>query len=382
MSGALGYLVHDLGDAAVGRRLSMLRRAGADVRLAGFRRSDSLPSFPEGLSALDLGRSHDGRLVRRLFGVGHAALVRRARLRHHIGDVEALIARNVEMLAVAIALAQDMRPTPRIVYECLDLHRLLLSDGLPARLVRGIEARLRRSVDLTLTSSPAFVARHFQPEADADRVMLVENRIPSTETLTRAAPTPSGPPWKIGWFGALRCRRSFEILSTLAERGNGRIEVVIRGRPSPAVFPDLEKEAAAVPNLRFKGAYRYPEDLARIYGEVHFAWCLDFYEDNLNSSMLLPNRLYEGCYHRTVPIALESVETGRFLTSRGIGLVLPAPIERAIEPALAGLSGGAYDEAISKISALPVSTWVSDSADCEALLDAVFGRNLERERAA
>ena len=84
----------------------------------------------------------------------------------------------------------------------------------------------------------------------------------------------------------------------------GRFEIVLRGRPAYSEFTDFDGFVAAEPYLRFDGAYRNPEDLAAIYGEVHFSWAIDFFEEGLNSSWLLPNRLYEGCRYGAVPIAM------------------------------------------------------------------------------
>ena len=119
-----------------------------------------------------------------------------------------------------------------------------------------------------------------------------------------AAPPAAGEPWKIGWFGALRCRKSLELLAAFTRQMDGRFEVVLRGRPAYSEFDDFDGLVAAEPYIRFAGPYRNPEDLAAIYGEVHFSWAIDFFEEGLNSSWLLPNRLYEGCRFGAVPIAM------------------------------------------------------------------------------
>ena len=137
-----------------------------------------------------------------------------------------------------------------------------------------------------------------------------------------AAPPAAGEPWKIGWFGALRCRKSLELLAAFTRRMDGRFEVVLRGRPAYSEFDDFDGFVAAEPHVRFAGPYRNPEDLAAIYGEVHFSWAIDFFEEGLNSSWLLPNRLYEGCRFGAVPIAMRQTETGRFLADRHLGLLL------------------------------------------------------------
>ena len=116
---------------------------------------------------------------------------------------------------------------------------------------------------------------------------------------------------------------------------DGRFEIVLRGRPAYSEFADFDGFVAAEPYMRFDGPYRNPEDLAAIYGEVHFSWAIDFFEEGLNSSWLLPNRLYEGCRYGAVPIAMRATETGRFLADRHLGLLL----DDAVAGALAALLG-------------------------------------------
>jgi succinoglycan biosynthesis protein ExoL len=154
-----------------------------------------------------------------------------------ISKPDVVIARNLETLALAGAAGSIFGRDIPVVYECLDIHRLLLGTSAPARLLQAIEARMLARVDLVLTSSPAFERDYFRhrPTLRAP-VMLLENKL---LVLDGEAPKPSdpaaGPPWVIAWFGMLRCARTFDILAALATKHEGRIQVHIAGRPSPAV---------------------------------------------------------------------------------------------------------------------------------------------------
>ena len=63
------YLVHDLSDPAVRRRVLMLRAGGAEVTLAGFRRGENRLAEVEGILPLELGATEDARFAQRLFAV-------------------------------------------------------------------------------------------------------------------------------------------------------------------------------------------------------------------------------------------------------------------------------------------------------------------------
>jgi succinoglycan biosynthesis protein ExoL len=158
------------------------------------------------------------------------------------------------------------------------------------------------------------------------------------------------------------------LLAAFSRRMNGRFEVVLRGRPAYSEFDDFDATVAAEPHMSFKGPYRNPHDLADIYGAVHYAWAIDFFEEGLNSSWLLPNRLYEGCRHGAVPIAMQGTETARFLAGHGIGLVLPEPSDSALAALLGGQDTRSFAHQRARIGAKPAATWSNGSEDCRALV--------------
>jgi len=113
----ISYLVHDLHDAAVARRIALLRGQGAQVRVAGFRRRDAVPGEIAGAPAVDLGRTRDGKLLARVWSVLRHCLAPR-RLRAETATADVLVARNLEALVLA---ARVRTPGQRLVYECLDI---------------------------------------------------------------------------------------------------------------------------------------------------------------------------------------------------------------------------------------------------------------------
>jgi hypothetical protein len=276
------------------------------------------------------------------------------------------MARNLEMLVLAVRARSRHARQAKLVFECLDIHGLLLSDRIPGRILRTLETRLWRDVDLLLTSSPSFIENYFLPRGYAGSIDLVENKVLVEKPLDKADGPPSiDPPWRIGWFGLLRCRRSLDTLGELTAALGGAVEVVIRGRPSQAIFPDFPAAVTRYPFIRFEGPYRYPEDLARIYGNIHFSWAVDYYEEGLNSSWLLPNRLYESGLHNVVPIALGNVATGRWLTERGIGMVVEDPPVARLVEIFRRLDLEKYTRLRADVAALPRNEFSITQIECE-----------------
>ncbi|TPL47706.1 glycosyltransferase family 4 protein [Mesorhizobium sp. B2-4-4] len=367
------YLVHDVSDPAVRRRITMLRAGGAQVTLAGFRRTANRIADVEGLRPLDLGATRDGRFAQRLTAVAKAAVSIGTRLRG-MPRPDLIIARNLEMLALARRANTAFGAAVPIVYECLDIHRLMLRSDAVGKALRATERYLARDVRLLVTSSPAFTANYFEPYGQVTApVELVENKYFEAAAILPAehemAEAPVAPPWHIGWFGALRCRRSLELLADFSRRADGRFEIVLRGRPALTEFPDFHAFVEAEPWLSFRGPYRNPEDMAAIYRDVHFSWAIDFFEAGQNSEWLLPNRLYEGCRFGAVPISMANTETGRFLGRQGIGILLPEASPDALEAAIGKMEERRFSTLKERVLSRNPRIWSYDRSDCQALVD-------------
>lgn len=366
------YLAPDLSDPAVARRRAMLETGGGRLTLAGFVRGQAPPP-PEDWAAEVLGRTHDADLGQRALAVlGH--LLRPRSLWHRVRGQNVVIARNLEMLALAWAGLVLSRSRARLCYEVLDIHRIMLGAGLKSRILRTIERILLKRVDLLILSSPGFDRAYFsklQPTSAAR--LLLENKVlilegPSPE----AHPTPKGPPWRIGWFGMLRCQKSLDILARLASEMPGRIEVDIRGRPSPAVFGDTFAETVEnLPGLTFHGPYR-SQDLASAYDCVHLVWAIDFYEEGLNSDWLLPNRLYEGSAYGRPLLAQRNVETGLWLERHSTGALF-ADLEAELRPFFEALTQQHLQALSQGVASIPRRELICEVSDCRQLVEQLAG---------
>ena len=369
------YLAHDLADAAVHKRVSMLRDGGAILTVAGFRRTPQPVNDVAGYTPVDLGQTHNGRFAQRIWAV----------LRHILfpsgneafRGAEIIIARNLEMLAIGARHAASF-PSPVLVYESLDIHRLLLNKGPIGILLRRIETWLTKKAAVLITSSSGFIDAYFSRYAVP--VRLIENKVYDplgkipVENILSARP--AGPPWKIGWFGVIRCRKSLQLLADLVIQSKGAVEIVIRGRPALDQIPDFYHVISRTPGMHFAGAYKYPEELSDIYRDVHFTWAVDFYEEGGNSSLLLPNRLYEGGLFNAVPIALKSVTTGHFLDRLKIGVTLDEPLHKSLPLFFDTLTADHYRALEECAAKMPISQWAHDKRDCQSIVSYLMSLQL------
>ena len=359
----IAYLVHNVNDPAVQRRCDMLERGGASVRLAGFCRDATLSGSIAAREPLLLGRTQDSAMVQRVLGTLRAAAFNN-RLAQHFAECDLVMARNLEQLGVARAIVGD-RP---LVYECLDIHHTLVGTSVAARVVQAVEARLLPRVDLLLTSSMTFVDRHFAHTTLDCPIELVENKllVDRVEAFPEVRQPDPQDRICIGWFGMLRCRKTLEVLKGLVASFPDQLQVLIAGKPSDAVFPDFPAAIAGIDAITYHGAYRY-EDLPGLYGQCHFAWTIDWFEEGLNSSWLLPNRIYESVAHGSVPIALADIAVGRWLERHSAGLRVTAPED--IAATLANLSPQSIADHQARVRAIPRRAVLADGEDCLELVE-------------
>ncbi|MBU0861891.1 MAG: hypothetical protein KKI16_07940 [Alphaproteobacteria bacterium] len=331
MTGHIAFFGHNPKDAAVRRRAQAFRKAGLDV--TGFmpRRG---PPVPAPWPLIDLGRTDDNAYLQRIASI-LSGTRRAARHADILRNCDVLYARNLDMLAIAARVRSKLEIKVPLVYECLDIHHRLSGDSRSARLFRKLEGRLLAQTDLVVVSSPRFETEHFTRYFPGKyRHMLIENRLIDDPALpprpVRPPPNPAAP-LRIGWFGNLRCRASFNLLNGLVRRFPGQVQVSLRGYPASSVFPDLAAEISGLPGITYHGPYHAPDDLAGIYSDVDLIWACDWYERGANSLWLLPNRIYEGGYFTTPALVAAGTETARWVSAHGSGIVLEDPLDASLE---------------------------------------------------
>lgn len=369
------YLVHNLADPAVAKRLRMLTACGDEIVPIGFRRDETPVSAVERIAAIDLGRTFDADFRQRITMVLRQS-VNLSAWAPRLRDCDVIIARNLEMLLLGALARRRFAPRASLVYEALDIHRLLLSKGMLGKAMRRLEQTLLRRVDLLIVSSPAFLREYFVPmhaleENGTIETLVVENKLlpaaPSA-SFSAAAGLLAAPPWQIGWFGMIRCRKSLDYLSDLAGRHPDLMRLTIRGRPSYTEFADFDAQIAQTPGLSFGGAYR-SSDLGGLYAGVHFNWAIDFFEEGANSRWLLPNRVYEGGAHGAIPVAVDGTETASWLRRHGFGVVLSSL--DAFEKFLIELTPERYAQLKAASAAVSQGAFVANERDSARLLEAL-----------
>lgn len=366
----IAFFGHDACESTVIKRATAFARSGADVLGFMFRRVRKPGQRQVECPFVDLGETVDRNYaarIPRLFG----AVVRLVRNRSALRERQVYYARNIDMLLLAWAARVVSRSNAALVYEVLDVQRVFLGTGPVNRFFRWAERRLLAQCDLLVTSSPRFVSDYFTPvQGYRGATFLLENKIGPHQLpadLPKPPPRPAGPPWRIGWFGTLRCQRSLQLLEEIAARLGERVEIDLRGIPSHEDLTEAEIKAACARqgNLRYFGAFASPVDLPDIYGRVHFAWGFDYLDAGANSDWLLPNRIYEGGAFGAVCLARSGTMSGQYVVERGLGVAFDEPVAEQVAGFLDRLDATTYEAMAAKVAATPESAFVDlDDTAC------------------
>ena len=359
----IAFFGHDAADAAVRRRVRGFLDDGLQVTGFMMRRRD--PGTLE-CENVDLGETRDGAFVQRIRQV-FAGARRAAADRAKLAAADVIYARNLDMLACAFLARRYAGLVTPVIYESLDVHRLLTRSDLIGKAMRRLEhSLLKRTVGLVV-SSPGFIRNHFEKHYAGDyRAFLVENRLApgASYGLRPGVPGPGAcgatRPLRLGWVGNLRCKRSFELLCQLADQFPDQLEVRLHGVPSRTEIAVFEPIIDERPNMTFFGRYRSPEDLAGIYDSLDVVWAGDFMEAGYNSVWLLPNRIYEGGYYCTPSIAPSRTETAAWLTQHECGILVDEPLDQTLPQLIASLVAdrGPIAERAAALVRAPENTFI------------------------
>ncbi len=313
------YFVPDSSDAKLFARAAALTAAGYRLITIGFSRARYETGQKIAWQHVDLGRIGDGNYasrIRRLIGGTKTAVLLVMQLRRG-GGATVLLARNLDMALLALVSRRLGRTRAPLIYEVLDIRRVMTAKGPLGSTLRWLERRVLAAARRLWISAPRFASDYFAKVQNFEGAWrLIENK------LVQVAPqAPDALPtdrWVIGWFGTLRCARSLDILCSLAEALGPKLEIHMRGYPARIGADQFEAKIRPYPNIRYGGSYS-PSDLPGMMAQVHFSWAFDYSDDWGNSRWLLPNRIYEAGYYERPSLADANHATGCEVLDKDLG---------------------------------------------------------------
>lgn len=382
----LAFFVPDFTDISTIKRSEAFLDRGYALTVFGFRRErynrDYDPPWPH----VRLGRTTDGQYGQRLRALVLAA-TRLPAHRQALAGTGIFYARNIDQLLLALLAAAISGSRARIVYEVLDIQPAFVGKGMFSRLVRLVERLCLRRVSLLVLSSPGFLRHYFVPVQRYQRPwFLLENKLPpsvpsrpalgdaDTERRRRRR---LGYRWVVGYYGLIRGDETLALMARLAERLRGIVLFRFRGILTTIDQARFDELLCRHPNIIYDGEYVSPRDLARIYGEIDFAWAIDLENADSNSRWLLPCRFYEAGYYGVPCLAANGFEVGGLVERLGVGWTFDAPYVEAMEEFLRNVSAQDHAARRRRLLDLPPERFVAgeDMAELCATMETGIARH-------
>lgn len=360
-------------DPRINRRVTaaISRRSPASV-FTFHRDSFDGSRVPDGIPVVSLGRIEHGDYWRRLTRLPRA-LFTLLRNRHVLRDAEVLYAFGPDCFTLCVAASLLLRlRRQRLVYELADVRDIMLSSSVVGVVLRSVERMALRSASHVVVTSSGYRDEYFaEIQRFSNRaVSVVENKLMPPLPAPRSRQEPvRNQLLRIGWFGLLRHRESWELLVRVAKQLPDTVQVDVRGHPMH--LPDLEERAAAMHNIRFSGPYSSPDDLAEMYASIDVSWVVYGVGDDKQRRWMLPNRLFESVYYGVPIIATQGSLLAERVEDLGIGWGVRLNDPESVVDFVAGLSQGKLQQARKRLRELPRDYAVGQQ-DNERLMSSLF----------
>lgn len=371
------FFASDRAEIAQIRRIRHYRQAGHSVAsFSMVKRDGQLRQAPD-WQDVDLGEIENEnlpkRLARALLSLGtvwrNRALLRQA---------DVISARNIDMVVLAWLARQLSGSKAPIIYECLDIHGIFTGTGRKSAIARWVERKMLDRCTLLLVSSPGFIRGYFERiQGYRGKWALIENKLVfEDQPLPRpaAAPAPRQP-LVLGWVGTIRCAPSLRLLAATAAALPDDVKILIRGMVHRHAVPDFDAVVSRHGNIEYGGPYSYPEGLAEVYGSCDLVWSQDLWQQNANSSWLLPNRIYEASWFGCPSIAVATTETGRAVADGGLGFTVPSADPEALISLLKSLGRDRIAAASQALLARPGTDFQLTTDDINRAVAAALGQD-------
>lgn len=362
----------DLTETTTIARATDFLEAGFQPIVLGFRRERYNRLHIAPWREIDLGRTEDGRYWKR-FTALLRALPAIVKIRRELKTRSIFFARNLDQLLLALFAYFLFNRRAVIAYEVVDIQPAFTRNGIRSAAIRAVERVCLRHIDLLVASSPAFCRNYFHTTQQyRGEWIVVENKLRLSKLeVTRALdlrdtmikPVAGGRRWKIGYFGLIRGQATIELMVRLAKALPDRIDIEFRGIVTTVDEAWFQSALTEVPNIRYYGEYRHPNDLATIYGGIDLAWAIDLENTDSNSRWLLPCRFYEAGLFGVPCLAASGFEVGQLLDRLDVGWTFSNPIEASLVTFFKTLTPRDYDQKRFKLLACPRDTFTTGKTD-------------------
>src|SRR5690606_6222410 len=242
-----------------------LYNEGADVQIIGFTR-DNYPASAISVPTESLGKIGHGNYIKRIL-----LLIRFLRhFRKRGSEFDVIYTFTLDTLLISkISLCFKKKA---YVYHIQDIRSVFFGAGIKSKLARFLEKSLIRYIDLLVVSSKDYYTEYFGKKYGfpVEKTIVIENKLIRPYRKSSLNKPKESNKITIGYFGVMRCERSWSILKELAKNSPESFNVYLRGKPM--AIPDIVDQISDLDNIDYGGMYKSPDDLSKLYERVDIVW--------------------------------------------------------------------------------------------------------------
>lgn len=301
------FIISIIGHPRDSKRIKMLQDAGFYVESIGFKRkrSNNTGRNPEcdiHILAQIQDRVYYDRIILILKNLPF--------IRNKIKNADIVYASGPDMAFMSLISKIGLKRP--VILEIGDIQKTQTDNGVKGVIYRIVDKVIVNSCQLLVVTSKKYYEEYYNKwlQVEKDYIVL-ENKLEtyqenenSLNIISDSYLQKENRKIRIGYFGVLRCNKTFEVLMLLAERNPENIEIVIAGQ----IFVNYIyiKKLKEYKNIKYKGEYKSPDDLQKLYGMIDIVWgCYPFPENNFwNWRWARTNRFYESCFYKKPIIGL------------------------------------------------------------------------------
>lgn len=341
----------------------MLQKEGVQVKMLGFNRNNSPALEKNELNVESFGSITHGNYFSRALRLIKVipSLIRNSK------NADVIYNFTLDTLIISRLFLPFKRK--KWVYHIQDIRSIYFGDSIKNIFFRFLEKYYINRVDVVVVSSFDYYSGFFKKRYNLleDKVHIIENKLTPSIFANKTKFKLVKNKITIGYFGVLRCKRSWSVLIKLANEFKNEYDIYLRGKS--IVINNIENEIIDMKNIIYDGMYRSPEDLNEIYSKVNIVWAAYPYSAKSDGNWKYARtiRFYEACAFGKPVIVQKGTPQAKEVEKYKIGIVIDMKYIQDTVNVLSVITFEQISEWSANIKKLPYSYYIHKNEYSELL---------------
>jgi succinoglycan biosynthesis protein ExoL len=298
------------------KREKALVKEGLYAFVIGYSRDD-YTSERVPIETIHLGNVTGGNYFRRILQF----LCDSIKVHKYVKKVSVIYAFGLDMAFFTRLITSFILSKPKIIYEIGDVRQVMVRNDLVGKIGRIIEAWVLKNTSLLVLTSDAYYDEYYKKyyNIESNQIFIIENKLVKDEFHlgnTEQNQKINNDIITIGYFGRLRCQKSWEALKLLSINADNKIKIILRG--VNAGIRNFKMEVEEFENITYLGPYVSPIDLPKMYNEIDIVWAAHIHSPT-NTRWARSCRFYESSCFMKPMIVQKDTYDAKIANQYGIG---------------------------------------------------------------